>query len=285
MSQVEAELRRSDASSKRSAFMQTHRPESLQLGWKDEGNLSTRRVWWAVGGIGTIVVSAIFYWMFWRVTTIPLPYSHTMGPILLNDRVYIFDWFRRSLYVHEDKNGFPIRSVETVPNTLASGMALSAKILWSLDSLDKKILLHATSPDHQVTSSFSTPGEKPVGLYYDGTDLWSADLAEKQLYRHHGNDVEDIRDRFPLPDLTLTSFTFRKSRLWILDGKSRLINVYRLQKPMAQIGSFDLDPFLKGASPTGFAIDGRKLVLVTENPSVLIRIPIERLRKSTTDSL
>jgi hypothetical protein len=72
--------------------------------------------------------------------------------------------------------------------------------------------------------------------------------------------------------------------LWLLDGKSRLANVYRLQKPLLQLGSFDLDPFVKTATPTGFAMIDKQMWVATENPAQLIRIPISRLRKSKTES-
>jgi hypothetical protein len=110
--------------------------------------------------------------------------------------------------VHANKRGLPIKTIETLPNNLATGIAVSEKTLWTLDALDRKILLHTLTSDHQVTASVRSPDDKPTGLFFDGTDLWSADQDAKKLYRHRGNDVEEIRDTFPLPDINVTAFAF-----------------------------------------------------------------------------
>jgi hypothetical protein len=133
-------------------------------------------------------------------------------------------------------------------------------------------------------STVPSPDKKPVGLFYDGLDLWSADQEAKKLYRHRGNDIEDIRDTFPLPEIVTTAFVFYNNRLWLLDGKARLVNVYRLQKPLLQLASLDLDPFVKNAIPTGFAIEGKGIYVLTENPSAFVRVPLSRLKQSKTES-
>ena len=190
------------------------------------------------------------------------------------------DWFRKILFVHKNDSALTIKSVEALPNNLATGIAMSDKTLWTLDSLDLKLNLHTVTVDHQVTSSVAAPDTRPVGLFFDGTDLWSADQDAYKLFRHRGNDVEEIRDTFPLPDSTVTSFLLKKTQLWILDGKSRLVTVYRLQKPLLKLASYDLDPLMKQATPTGMALDGNTLLVVTENPASLLRIPLFRLRHS-----
>lgn len=283
MGELEKEMRRADHASKRFSPFARPSMESMQLGWKPTLNFRLKKYApWAAGVM--MVISAGAFFSSSRVQIDTLPYTHTLGPLVAKDKIYILDWFRKSMYVHKDASGLPILSVEPVANNLATGIAMSEKTMWTLDGLDRKILLHTTTPEHQVTSDVETQGTKPTGLFYDGLDLWSADDAAKRLYRHRGNDIEDIRDSFPMPDITVTGFGFYNNRFWILDGKSRLINVYRLQKPMLQLGSFDLDPFVKGATPTGFTISGKKILIVTENPVSLIRIPLSRLKKSKTET-
>ncbi len=228
----------------------------------------------------TAAIGIAFWFAVWRVVQTPLPYSHTLGPVMFHQRIYIMDWFRKILFTHKDDAGLTIIAVEALPNNLATGMALSEKTLWTLDGLDLKLNLHAPTLDHQVLSAIAAPQTKPVGLFFDGTDLWSADQDALKLFKHRGNDVEEIRDNFPLPDLTITSFFLDRNQLWILDGKSRLINVYRLQKPLLKLASYDLDSLIEKATPTGFALEGRTLLITTENPSSLIRVPLFRLRHS-----
>lgn len=284
MGELEEELRRAGQAKPRIPFRPGRKPETMQLGWHG----STQKPWKKIGaGVGAafLFISIVgFFSSSVRVQVESLPYTHTLGPIVDKDNIYILDWFRRSLYVHGNSAGLPIRAVEPIINNLATGLAMSEKTIWTLDALDRKILLHSVTADHQVTSSKSSPGSKPVGLFFDGLDLWSADQDTKKLYRHRGNDIEDIRDTFPLPEIITTAFAFHNNRLWLMDGKSRLVNVYRLQKPLLQLGSFDLDPFVKGSIPTGFAIVGNKILVVTENPPALIRIPLSRLKKSKTET-
>lgn len=284
MAEMERELKEAARKSKPFPFVFHDKPEVLQLPWQGEAAkrwLDPRKL--AVGAL-LIFTSAFFYSHHMAVGVAPLPYAHTLGPIVWENKIYIVDWFRKALYVHKNASKLPILSVEPLLNNLLTGVAFSEKTIWTLDSLDRKILLHAVTPDHQLVKSISAPGTKPAGLFYDGSDLWSADQSARTLYRHHGNDLEDIKDEFPLPELTVTSIAFHKNRFWILDGKSRLVNVYRLQKPLLQLGSFDLDPFVKGATPTGMTFLGTKLLVVTENPPTLTRIPLFRLKKSKTET-
>jgi hypothetical protein len=285
--QLEKELRGSSRKSTvHPGFLSPADPEPMQLGWTSPARRFSMRAKIAAG-LAAISIAGIFFWSTqWRVIQTPIPYAHTLGPIIANHNIYIMDWFRKMLFVHKDDAELTIKSVETLPNNLATGIAMSEKTLWSLDGLDLKLNLHTTSVDHQVTSSVAAPDTKPVGLFFDGTDLWSADQDAYKLYRHRGNDVEEIRDTFPLPDMTITSFLFKKTQLWILDGKSRLVLVYRLQKPLLKLASYDLDSLVKQASPTGMALDGNTLLIVTENPASLVRIPLFRLHHShlkTTD--
>ncbi|MCG3204506.1 MAG: hypothetical protein KCHDKBKB_01221 [Elusimicrobia bacterium] len=283
MGELEQELRRASKAKSSIPFRAGQPAGAFQLGWQGSQKAQWKKWGGLALGLAGIGLATGYFLTSFFIKTFSLPYHYTLGPIFVKDNVVIMDWFRRSLYVHKLSSDLPIQSVESLSNSLATGLAWSEKTLWSLDSLDRKINLHTTTPEHQIVASVDSPGTKPVGLFFDGTDLWSADQDTKKLYRHRGNDLEEIRDTFPLPDANVTAFSFYKNRLWILDGKSRLINVYRLQKPLLSLRSFDLDPFLKGSLPTGFSIQKGKMWVVTENPSSLIRIPLSRLKKSKTE--
>lgn len=284
LSRVEQELRNADIKSRKLSFFSSRPSSAFQLDWKPTGlqGLVHRVRRFAPLLAVAAIAAGLFVWLMTPSMTI-LPYAHTLGPIVTKDKIYIVDWFRKSLYVHANKHGYPILSVENLPNTFPTGMAMDGKAVWSLDDMSHKLLKHATTIDHQVMSSFDTPGSQPIGLFFDGTDLWSGDQTARKIYRHRGNDVEDIRDEFTLPDGTLSALAIRDNRLWLLDGKSRELAVYRLQKPLRQLGIFDLDPFLKGATPSGFYLEGKTVWVVTENPSALIKIPLKKLEKSKTD--
>jgi hypothetical protein len=267
--------------SRQSEFLSREAPASLQLGWNNPTPGLVQKLKIAAMSAVLLLLFGLSFWASqWRVLQTPLPYAHTIGPVVADGNIYIMDWFRKILFVHKNNSALTITSVEAMPNNLATGIAMSEKTVWTLDGLDLKLNLHTPTVDHQVTSSIAAPDTHPVGLYFDGTDLWSADQDAYKLLRHRGNDVEEIRDTVPLPDSTITSFLLNKTQLWILDGKSRLITVYRLQKPLLKLAAYDLDPLVKQAAPSGMAIDGNTLLVVTENPASLLRIPLFRLRHS-----
>ncbi len=286
LSRVEEELRHVDRKGPRVPFFNSSDPTALGLPWKPTWKQRLIVEWKkAVGLAGLLALTGfVFLYFFTTPKEISLPYGHTLGPVILGDKIYISDWFRKALYVHKLKRGLPLLSVENLPNSFATGLAFDAKSVWTLDSIERKFLKHAITADHQVNASFDTPGKKPMGLFHDGTDLWSSDLDEKKLYQHRGNDIEDIKDEYAIPEIALTSLAMRNNRVWILDGNSRELSVHRLQKPLKSLGAFDLDPFLKGATPTGFAFEGKDVWLLTENPSKLIRVPLKKIEKSKTDT-
>lgn len=280
--QLERELRHDESEQfvKNPTILPNMDAAKFQLAWKSSGIHMTWRNWIAAISALLLVAGFIGWLTLWRVSSIALPYAHTLSPLVEKDKLYIMDWFRKTLFVHLNRGSLPIVSVEALPNNLATGFAMSDKSVWTLDSLDLKINVHNRTIDHQVVSSAQTPETRPVGLFFDGTDLWSADQDVYKLYRHRGNDVEEVRDSFPLPDITITGFIIDKNRLWLLDGKSRLLTIYRLQKPLLKLASYDLDALLGQATPTGIAVRGKSVLLTTENPSKLLRIPLFRLRHS-----
>ena len=210
----------------------------------------------------------------------PLPYARTGAIAVVSGRLYVADWFRKTLYVHAAKRGAPILSVEQLPVGLVTGLQPEANALWTLDGLSHEILRHASSVDHLVIDRFPAPDAKPVGLIRDGDDLWLAGLATNTLYRLRADDPTEVRDRFDLPLPNVTALQLQNRRLWVLDGKAREMSVYRLQKPLKALATFDLDPFLRGATPTGFALADDLAWIVTENPAAIVRVPLAKIKKS-----
>jgi hypothetical protein len=197
----------------------------------------------------------------------------------VGDKVYIVEWFRKALYEHRFAKGFPIVQVENIPNNFLSGVAFSDKYLWTLDAFGHQFIQHSLGSDHRVLKSFPTPGSKPAGLYWDGTDIWSADLGEKKIYRHFGTDPESIKAEYGFTNFAVTSLYFKLNRLWVLDGKSRMIHLCRLEDPLRVIATYDLDPLLKGATPNDFTMRGNTIWLLTENPPQLLRLSERSLKK------
>lgn len=231
-----------------------------------------------------LITGAATTWFFssYRISAVTeLPYAHATGPIIADGKIYIADWFRKAIYVHAMKKGLPIVSVENVPNNFITGFAISDSGLWTVDGFDNQILLHTNSLDHRMVKKSPTPEKKPVGIFWDGTDVWTADNISQKIYRHRDNDLQDIRDVYAFPEkTTVAGFQLKDNRLWVLDGNSREIVVYRLQQPLKKLAAFDLDPFLEGATPTGMAIEGKNIWAVTINPTKAIRISRNKLEKT-----
>jgi hypothetical protein len=209
-----------------------------------------------------------------------LPYARTGAIAVVNGKIYVADWFRKTLYVHAAKRGAPILSIEQLPVGLVTGLQPEDNALWTVDGLSHEILRHAPSIDHIVVERFPAPDARPAGLVRDGDDLWVAGLASNTLYRLRASDPTDIRDRFDMPPVNVTALQLQNRRLWVLDGKAREMSVYRLQKPLKALATFDLDPFLRGATPTGFSLVDAQAWIVTENPAAIVRVPLAKIKKS-----
>jgi hypothetical protein len=279
MAKVDKELRKEPAGNFLTRY--ESKPAIISISLNADVVRKTARTGLRLILIGAALTGAFLTYSFFHLAAVTaLPYAHTLGPVVAGDRIYVMDWFRKALYVHSPRRGAPIVSVENMPGHLATGLAMSDKAIWTVDGFEKKIHKHVLTLDHQIVASVATPGSTPYGLYFDGTDLWSADRSEKVLYRHRGNDLADIREEYSIPNGVVTALSIRNNRAWVLDGKSREVTVYRLQAPLQPLASFDLDPFLKGSLPTGLFVEGKKVWLVTESPSLLIRIPLSKLEKS-----
>ncbi len=209
-----------------------------------------------------------------------LPYARTGGIAVANGNIYVADWLRKTLYVHSIKRGAPIAAVEALPVGLVAGLQPKGDVLWTIDGLTHEILKHTMTPDHQVTDRFPAPDAKPVGLVLDRDDLWVAGLESKTLYRLRADNPADVRDRFEFAAGNVTAMQMQAKRLWVLDGKAREMTVFRIQKPLKALATFDLDPFLRGSTPTGLAISGSTAWIVTENPSAIVRVPLSKIKKS-----
>jgi len=209
-----------------------------------------------------------------------LPYSHASGILAVKNKLYLTDWFRKALYVHEIKRGLPIISVENIPNNFITGLALSDKNLWTVDGFDNKIIRHSLTEDHQAIEKFPVPGPKPAGLFWDGADLWTADNQTKILYQLKVTDIESPFNQYQFPQINVTSFFLDRSKVWVLDGELREVHVFRLQNPLRNLGTFDLDPFLNGLAPTGITLFGKDLLVTTAKPPQLIKVSLDKLAKS-----
>lgn len=230
-------------------------------------------------GISALVIIAVAVRLHMPEWT-PLPYART-GAIAVNDgKLYVADWFRKTLYVHAAKRGAPILSVEQLPVGLIAGLQPDAREIWTVDALTHEILRHALTVDHLVTDRYPAPDLRPAGLARDGEDLWVAGMATNTLFRLRADDPTEVRDRFEMPAMNVTALQMQNRRLWVLDGKSRELSVFRIQKPLKALATFDLDPFLRGATPSGFALVDGLAWIVTENPAAIVRVPIAKIKKS-----
>lgn len=256
-------------------------PSPFQLGWNPSRSL------WSRIFIGhkkiilglTLCLIVLGGWAitYRSVRIIPLPYTHATGLVIENEKVFVIDWFRRTLYTHKKSRGFPILAVENIPNQFVTGFAKSTEKMWTIDGVSAEIIEHSLSSDHFSLSKVASPGKKPVGLYFDGVDLWSMDEGTKILYRHHSKDLEEIKSTYRLPNISVSAMSVIKNRLWVLSEKSRMLFEFRLEDPVRELREIDLDPYLKGSSVTSFAMDEKTLTLTTENPTTLVRIPLTAL--------
>lgn len=244
-----------------------------------------RRIFPWLAGLCLITSAMAAYWFF--VLAIPpytkLPYTHTTGLLINNSELRAVDWFRKALYVHSMRKGFPIVSVENLPNPFVAGFCITNKALFSLDGMNQNILEHSLQPDHRVMNEFAFPDRKFVGLGWDENDLWTFDQKEKMLIEFKKTDFGEIKNQYAAPHIETTAFQIMNNRVWILSGNTRELLIYRLQNPLRLLQSYDLDPFITKGSPTGFAVDKKTVWVMTDDPAGIIKIPRSDLQKTTSN--
>lgn len=231
----------------------------------------------AAGALALIAGATVFAQMRQVAAYTPLPYARTGAIAVAEGKIFIGDWLRKSLYVHEAKRGAPILAVESLPVNLLTGLAVDRDSLWTADGLASEIARRSKTSDHVTFETFRAPANT-AGLALDGTSIWTT--GKGRLYRLRADDPTDVAETFDMPDVTVTALQLRNRRVWVLDGKSREIAVFRLQKDLKPLATLDLDPFLRGGAPTGLAISGSDAWIVTENPSAIVRVPLRKLKKS-----
>src|ERR1044071_6748976 len=223
--QAEKALRSIEKKAKDFTNKKSDRPRVINIDWAtDRPTRSKRGLFFLLGTVGAASLAYFYYFTIPQVSS--LPYAHTAGVVIDHDKIYIPDWFRRSLYVHKPVRGLPIVSIESLPNDFLTGLAISPGKIWSANSVTAQILEHSRSVEHPVENRIASPGKNPMGLFFDGTDLWSVDDIEKKIYRHRGNDIEEIKETFSLPNLPLSGFAMADNRAWILNKKSRELYVF-----------------------------------------------------------
>lgn len=273
MSRVENTLRITE---EKPRFFSTHRhrPSIINIPWNDRERYGG--AFKLLGVVAVLLLAGfVFYMEAVRIDDrTSLPYIHPSTIVFADEKIYIVEWFRKVLYHHSYKKGLPIEQVENIPNNFLSGVAFSDKHLWTLDAFNHQLLQHSLGSDHRVLKTFPTPGPQPAGLFWDGADLWSSDLEKKKIYRHHGADPESIKAEYAFTDFNASALYYKENRLWILDAKSRMVYLCRLEDPLRRIATYDLDPFLKGASPTNFTMKDGQFWLLTENPPQLLRLDL-----------
>ncbi len=238
---------------------------------------------WILGVLGVIlVVSAVAgFWKHEQIASYtPLPYARAGAVAVFDGKIYIADWLRKSLYVHAAKRGAPILAVESLPAGLSTGLIVDAEGIWTSDGITSEIVRHAKTPDHSPVSKFPAPGNRPAGLAEDRGSLWTASAEADKLFRVRGDDPSEVLEKFSLPGVNITALQLKDRRLWVLDGKSREVDVFRVQKDLKPLATLDLDPFLHGGTPTGLALQGSYAWIITENPAAILRIPLRSLKKS-----
>ncbi len=280
LARVESELRKTDRAHQTSIFDE-FRPTIINVGHRSFKTF-VRRCLLSLGilaVLGGLVFQFVVFFMTLAPQT-PLPYSHATGGVMQNGKIYMADWFRKALYVHQLKRNLPIVAIENIPNNFITGLAITDKNVWTLDAFENKICRHALTEDHQVIEKYPTPGTKPVGLYWDGMDLWSADNTTHLLYRHHITDIESPTEQFEFPQMTVAGFVIHHNRVLALDGETRELTLFRLQNPLKALEVVDLDQYLLGSKPTGLVLTKTAVLVITNRPAQVVHIPLSRIKQS-----
>lgn len=273
-------LLKSGESKARMLSYKTQSPSIINIDWGSTIPREPRRIKniiFAALGMIALGWGVAFFRYPGAVTT--LPYNHTTSLTVFQNKIYIVDWFRKALYIHANRRGMPLVSVENLPNDFVTGLGLAGSRMWTANGLRSEFIEHELSSEHPVIDRVPAPGTGMTGLFFDGLDLWSADDGEKILYRFRGSDVSETKETYRFEKISPIAFAINKGRVWVLVKKSRQLHEYRLEDPLRLLNRYDLDTLLKTSTASGLAFDGKTILILTDSPSQVLRISPRKLRR------
>lgn len=109
-------------------------------------------------------------------------------------------------------------------------MALWGDSLYSLDSAQGRILMHAAATPGKIAVQWRSPGPAPMTLAHDGRNLWSYDAASHAVYRHLGEGPQAQSEPFSVGiDILPGAMAWHKDDLWVYDSKGKQILLLRIE--------------------------------------------------------
>jgi len=182
-------------------------------------------------------------------------------------KVYTLDP-RRGLLFILSSDLMEVLEVRKFPNPAMSGLAWGRDFLWSTDARAGRIYQHEHDSVFSLRKTFANPHHHPSAVYWDGKYLWTSDVRNQTIYQHTVGKALTLVGQYTLPGLSPVGLHRAGDLLWVFDGISRKVYRYRLGSLLSRHDAIDLDAWLpRHSQPTGFAVEGPHLWIVTENPA------------------
>ena len=206
---------------------------------------------------------------------LPEGFDHTVGLLSEGDHLISIDWMNDRIFAIDSRDG-SLMWDESFPNPFTTGLNRGPGCLLSVDGFHRKVYKHDPKT-FKVIGTFTVPVDGPSSVAWAEQALWLADRESGSLHRYKGSrHVQHAR--YELEEQDPAALFESGGLLWVMDGTRKTIRRYRFQPRFEPVESVDLSSFLAdGARPTGMALAGSQLWLMTNHPSLLYQFPIDEI--------
>lgn len=239
---------------------------------------------WRVAAMVIVALLLALVMLQWRPWSdplrgvFPLPYSGAAG--LCADPktglLYTTDPARQLLFPISPDNG-QLKTPQRFPAPGLKGLACGSDgHFWSSDG--EALYRHNPANQNTVGKKYSIPGLRPGALYWDGRTLWAADPGRSTVDRFLPGEGFSSVGSFRVDGKLPAGIASARELLWVLDAVDMKVHRYPVSGGAAA-DSLALEPLLpRGSRPSGLALAGEEMWLMTDNPAELRCFTIDGLR-------
>ncbi|MBI4803274.1 MAG: hypothetical protein HY796_12205 [Elusimicrobia bacterium] len=198
------------------------------------------------------------------------PANHQVGLVYYGNRWLSVDWMDGRIFELNATTG--LKLLQAFPNSFTTGLSAGNNCLWSTDAFNRRCYKHDPKT-FAILASFPAPGPSPSAVYWDGSSLWLADKETRRAYKYlniQGSATALIH--YPLLEAEPVGLWRSDDLLWVLDRSGKSVRRYRVDKELIPVDILQLSNWLpEKTRPTGMALTGSEIWILTENPCLLYR--------------
>ncbi len=194
-----------------------------------------------------------------------------MGLAFKEGKLYSVDAKRMLLFAFSEDGG-QVTDISRIANPQLGGLSAGPGGFWSSEAAAGRIHRHNSDKDHTVQRTYANANSSPAVIHWTGTSLWASDLRTETIYQYAVQDGLIPLRQYTLEGVRPVGIHVAQDLLWLFDAATLEVRRYRVGPMLVPVDATPLAAWLPNkAQPTGFAVDGARLWVITENPVQLHR--------------